>query len=787
MNKALIKQFCLEQCNDYHNYVKKFTQHHGKTAIEINSLKRLDKTLFEIKLDKAILNFDTTYFKNSISDEYYFNKKDLLIKEYDNKNKLLYIQFINKDIDLKSLQASEFFIINDLLFLIKNLIEWYENYGDKLKYSNNKPQIQNYCLNNLFDTKLNENQKEAVKTIFESAYSYIWGPPGTGKTKAVLSSSIINYINHGKKVLIVAPTNVALEQILYGVIENTQKLNISKDKFLRVGVPSKKFLEEHSSICEIRGIENQIQEIENELNIINKVIKYREGKEISFDLENINHLLEEIINYKHKIKKLEEKKEHLQPLVNLLTQPLKKYHFSNNARMIKDAIYKRSEHESVNYDEKLIEKNRLKEVVNMKLLREDIKTYDDKISAISKKILQILKKAKSFTKSKKIYNEIFKDLDNTNLHERKNLLLKKIDALNSWAIKWKESLKELLKSNKDELIKQALNEHHKNFDIQKLIERKEDIEEKRDFLLEQTTKIRVENSQIIAMTIDGYIQYTLCSDLNVQHIFCDEAGYMSNIKALTLFKNNCPITFLGDHMQLPPVSEVNNDDLKYMQKTFLWSQPSIFFESIFIEDNKTVLFEQYLKSPTPSYKNVKQANLNYTHRFGNNLAQVLDKYVYKFGFKSASQKETQIISINSNSNPKEAYERNSFEEANIIKLFLEKNKLKDFAILTPYKKQVELLKKTLGKEYYENIMTIHKSQGSEWNTVIFSVVDDSKEKSSKRRAFFTDSSNDKFNSLNLINTVVSRSKKRLVIVANEEFWTKGIKNQLIGDLIGVSK
>lgn len=56
-------------------------------------------------------------------------------------------------------------------------------------------------------------------------------------------------------------------------------------------------------------------------------------------------------------------------------------------------------------------------------------------------------------------------------------------------------------------------------------------------------------------------------------------------------------------------------------------------------------------------------------------------------------------------------------------------------------------------------MTIHKSQGSEWDTVIFSVVDDSPAGSGKRGAFFTNSLNHKFNSLNLINTVVSRAKK----------------------------
>ena len=53
--------------------------------------------------------------------------------------------------------------------------------------------------------------------------------------------------------------------------------------------------------------------------------------------------------------------------------------------------------------------------------------------------------------------------------------------------------------------------------------------------------------------------------------------------------------------------------------------------------------------------------------------------------------------------------------------------------------------------------------------------------------FFTDSLNENFKSLNLINTVVSRTKKRLIIVANEEIWINQKNTQLIGNMISISK
>jgi superfamily I DNA/RNA helicase len=260
---------------------------------------------------------------------------------------------------------------------------------------------------------------------------------------------------------------------------------------------------------------------------------------------------------------------------------------------------------------------------------------------------------------------------------------------------------------------------------------------------------------------------------------------MSNIKALTLFRNDCPITFLGDHMQLSPVSEVKTDDVKAIKNSFLYSQSSLFFESIFLKKDEDLLYKEFLEQTLPKYEKTLQINLKYTHRFGVNLASVLDKFVYNFGFQSALNHDTQMIFVNSNSNTSEAIERSSIEEALLIKELVRKLEGKSFAILTPYKKQVKLLKEVLGRKYFENIMTIHKSQGSEWDNIIFSVVDDSN--FGKRKMFFTNSLNHNFKSLNLINTVVSRTKKRLIIVANEEFWSEQKDTQLIGNLINISR
>ncbi|HEY6915337.1 MAG TPA: AAA domain-containing protein, partial [Paludibacter sp.] len=100
----------------------------------------------------------------------------------------------------------------------------------------------------------------------------------------------------------------------------------------------------------------------------------------------------------------------------------------------------------------------------------------------------------------------------------------------------------------------------------------------------------------------------------------------------------------------------------------------------------------------------------------------------------------------------------------------------DFIILTPYKKQIRLLNNYLPQERNElKILTVHGSQGREWETVIFSVVDTSDK-------WFVDSKIIKSKGLNLVNTAVSRAKKQLIIVCDKDYWMNQ-NGQLITDLL----
>jgi len=321
----------------------------------------------------------------------------------------------------------------------------------------------------------------------------------------------------------------------------------------------------------------------------------------------------------------------------------------------------------------------------------------------------------------------------------------------------------------------------------------EDLKKMLDALSESRDKMKGSNERakqatVIAATLDSYIYRFLEDDIEVEHIFLDEAGYACAIKAMVLMKGNVPVTFLGDHLQLPPVCEMNDMEFANpeQQDAFVWSKSAIHLPRLF-EESKSTAYEAYLSNEETLSRNMARADLRYTHRFGDNLAQVLNEHVYKNGFASDDGKgETEIFYVNvptpvpqpRNLNQKPT--RESEWEAEAIRQFLQTTGVTDYAILTPYINQVKLLGKMLPRDRNEGrILTVHGAQGKEWDNVILSVVDTDKK-------WFTDSKFAKTRGLYLLNTAVSRARKRLIIFCNHSFWIKQ-NGQLIKGLLDVAE
>ena len=77
-----------------------------------------------------------------------------------------------------------------------------------------------------FDNEKNEGQKKAIQTALEYDVTFIWGPPGTGKSTVI--GSIVNELyNHNRTVLLVSQTNTAVDGAIKKADEIFSKENPS--------------------------------------------------------------------------------------------------------------------------------------------------------------------------------------------------------------------------------------------------------------------------------------------------------------------------------------------------------------------------------------------------------------------------------------------------------------------------------------------------------------------------------------------------------------------------------
>ena len=707
---------------------------------------------------------------------------------------------------VKSVKYYQIKIFTDLKFLVKRVEDWYDEYGSLVMIPVTYPSITLDRDSHLVEGA-SETQIEAMEGVLSSPFTYVWGAPGTGKTQFVLARLVGMYVEAGKKVLIVAPTNNAVEQTLKGVLPVLKSAGIEiEDVVLRLGVPSDRFVKEFPEICEssrraraIRKIQEQMSHVKEEISKNNELLKlYSIHKERLTELREIEEYLSFVEN-KHtfldictyELKTISDTVElQLTQLQNLEAQE----------RQLENSIEKNRVELGGLYVARDNCKNGLKAIFMKKKLdlieqaieaslelgtkfNKEIDFLKTQIGALQIEIANNNESVKSLTSDARILlteikdecaihgniNEIVRQISIFNYQEKSELLL--------------EKLRSTVESKRIEV---------GNFDMKKSEENIEADNESLNCKLEslylQYKEVssdvdeRIEKCQIIAATIDTCLaRVTPNMSVHFDHIFLDEAGYSCTIKAATLLAFDSPVTFLGDHMQLPPVCEMDDD--KFQEKEYecvsFWAQSALHVENAInglLED----FVEQYLLAEEAPFYLLKKFSLKQTFRFGPKLAAVLADDVYDSSFIGNENHDTNIYSIDACKGQNDEKRTSSGEVYAIIE-YLRTHPEEEIAILTPYKKQVNLIKQELNKNRLDEncVYTIHGSQGREWETVLLSVVD-------THDMWFVDSYNKKGRGKNLINTAVSRAKKKLVIVADKKYWLNR-EGQLIEKLISVSE
>ncbi|HEX2915470.1 MAG TPA: AAA domain-containing protein [Chloroflexia bacterium] len=113
----------------------------------------------------------------------------------------------------------------------------------------------------------NEDQRQAVASVLGRDISFIWGPPGTGKTKT-LGMAVAALVEAGQSVLVVTHSNAAVDVALLSIAPNVVGSEAYEEgSILRFGIIRNKELQKEYPNVHVRGVvERQNPQIIAELN-----------------------------------------------------------------------------------------------------------------------------------------------------------------------------------------------------------------------------------------------------------------------------------------------------------------------------------------------------------------------------------------------------------------------------------------------------------------------------------------------------------------------------------------
>ena len=764
-----ITNAAIDSAQCYYDHLK--SKKGGRVVIHSRSIIEIGKNLFEIQLSQKLRSTESLELcvcSPLIDQKYYDDKNERFIS-----NKYVKICKYNKDIpslcidvhnDLievfRTLKTEDVYFVTDLTFLVKNVKKWYNKHGNSIKYPPDPPSFEQIY----FQGSESPDQLNAVKTALENPVSYIWGPPGTGKTQVVLTDCIITHIDNNLPTIIVAPTNNAIEQVLRSVIDSlvAQDRNEDIDCLYRMGLSSDSFVRDFGRICERFDKQSQIDSIK-------QTISYLEDKLVIIEkAKNTIKAYEQFLVCRSKLEQLNESKISLEENLSVERSNLQQIYENEDTSKKYFSILVNELHQII-IKEKSI-KFRLKrmfskeEKLTFLAKKEELQSKINKENSKKERLSKLkLAQEKTLVSLEASLNENSTQINNcqTKIKDLSMMIGVTADDINTLSTLFQEKMQEASKVELDDSIEEEIKTQQEI--LKKITEDQE---------------AALTGKLVFAFTIDYLISHFDTIPIkNLAHVFMDEAAYCPFIKAGALFALDSPITMFGDHMQLPPVCEIDEKIIKAQQSNvFLWSHSAIHFPQIF-EDGCSIdkLYQSYANNLSPDFKSMKMSPLTHTFRFGDNLAGILNEFVYKNDFSGSEEFNTQITVISAHRG-NELNLRENHAEAYAIYDFIRRERPTDYAVMTPYNSQVDLLKQILRSTSKDNILTVHKSQGREWDTVILSVVD-------TKQKFFTDSTSKVSNGLQIINTAISRAKKEIVIVCDADYWEDLSSTQLIGRLV----
>lgn len=696
-------------------------------------------------------------------------------------------------------------VIQDMSFLIQRLRDFYQDHT----FSLNPPMPQPLPpLEDNFLSGMSDEQLHAYHGVFSAPVSYISGAPGTGKTKMVLSRCILRYVLDGKRVLLLGPTNNAVEQMLRGILPILEEAGVPMEQVYRLGISTEEFARDYPQVVGDASMERLRQElIARKSDLESQLAFERRRRDNAQSTQQRLHACEAaqaqilpLIPIADELRTLG-----FQALADDQTAQERFKQAQADCTAAEGACATadtqlRACHQLI--DRNGTQRQRLRWQFWKKRQKDELLTEAQELLSQSLRFEELLQaQTESLAQARKRLADAQSIAQTTQeklirLRTRYKAQRREILSIAQCDPDYKRLIAEIVDSDQttgsiDEYL-ESLRRGFQDADFSAL----EAMEQQLAQVNQELAQISVTSKDaqrrlalVLAGTVDSSLtEISPASDgtrrtgepdsIPTAHVFLDEAGYTALAKSVACFAAGAPITFLGDHKQLPPVCEIDGVS-ESCKPVCLWAVSAAHLSELLTMPLDDFYHTAYQQRSEPTFSRVKLLPLAVSYRFGPLLADVLQTYVYTDGFAGRSTAPFRVLALDVPQHrvpaAKKERSRANPAQARAIARYLAQEPPEDFAILTPYRNQQSELWDTL-PQYRDSIMTVHRSQGREWNTVILSVADNAP-------SVLTTSS--KPDGRSLLNTAISRAKTTLILVCDVSAWEKH-ENQLLTALLQLS-
>ncbi len=269
----------------------------AKNYIQINDIKLVvsENNLKIYQAKVLIENDEFVSFSEGVNvklkvgyDKYYF----VTILDFNNKDELLSFQTTSnireKTARIQSSGVNLLYKLKDRIADIRECEKPLWKILKKLPFPNSIDTKEKF-----WDKGLDDSQKRAIKSSLNNDITFIWGPPGTGKTHTLARLLLNLYNSNDEKTVVCSIANVAVDGLLRSTVELiineyfkiTRKDILKEKKIIRLGYSQSDFIR---SIKEIKfenskliAISAKLSQITEDISVIEKNESGNEEKRLS--------------------------------------------------------------------------------------------------------------------------------------------------------------------------------------------------------------------------------------------------------------------------------------------------------------------------------------------------------------------------------------------------------------------------------------------------------------------------------------------------------------------------